>query len=890
MIKVLGMRLKGFSRVVTGLEVPEITIHFDELENEFFLFIGKNGTGKTSILHAIHPFAYNNAIGDSVANSEFIVSGEDGEKEIWYDIDGSLYEIRHMYLRKNDDSITLKSFIKKDGEELNPSGSVGIFEDIIEQVFELDKTYLGLLSLGNTISGFVDYTGGARKQIVTKIFSRLNIYSRYYKNASQEVRNIKSVLNNVTTKLDRYKDYDTEEAKRTVLQLEQKIEELGDRLQDASKEMGAVYQKISSNQEFIESYTAKKKRLMEILNEIDTLKGRLQSQKDIPTLQSDITEILGKIEEQKIHKGSLEANLKVSLDYMESLKGDLEENESTISRIANDIDLEELDRTKADLEKRLAEMDIPLGSPVLDKDKLVRASIFLEELKGLCIDFITEVNHAEIVADTAKTFFADLSLVKKSEDKYASLVEVLRRAQFIRASSGAIANIENFHIPDKIPCGNTDSCPYVAFYNEYIDMVSKKTGEIDNDIAKKQYDVDIAKDVTTVGKICTRLKGYIDRNKDILDIPTEIFDPNNFIDLYMERREVADMDLVASMVNLAENQFMKKSLLEQLAEVEEKRKNNQSIRDHYDTIMARIDAIQDKIKQTKLSTQYYQEELPKLDEQITKLEDVKKRIERELELVQDLESLRGELAILRGELSTMENKSSEIEQFQSKIHLLQNLCNELSNQISDLRKQKEDISLVIQTISSLRKEQHTLLEQYGEAESIRNATSPIKGVPLEYIKKYVKGDLIRMVNELLELVYGKELYIDRDRVNINETDFIIPYRRRGTLVSDISHASDGERAVMSLAFSLSLARITSKKYNILLLDEMDTSLDAYSKGKYIDMIDAYMKLIHAHQVFLISHNSVFDNYPVNVLMTSEMNVSNVKKKNIVRLYKGGSAT
>ena len=145
-----------------------------------------------------------------------------------------------------------------------------------------------------------------------------------------------------------------------------------------------------------------------------------------------------------------------------------------------------------------------------------------------------------------------------------------------------------------------------------------------------------------------------------------------------------------------------------------------------------------------------------------------------------------------------------------------------------------------------------------------------------------------MVNELLELVYGKDLYIDREHVQIDETDFIIPYRRRGVLVSDISHASDGERAVMSLAFSLSLARITSKTYNILLLDEMDTSLDAYSRGKYIDMIAAYMKLIHARQVFLISHNSMFDNYPVNVLMTSEMNVSNVAKRNIVKLYEGGN--
>lgn len=888
-VKVLGMRLRNFSRIVTGLQITDLTIDFTKLEHEFFLLIGKNGTGKTSILHTIHPFAYNTSIGDNISNAEFIVSGEDGEKFIWYDVDDVIYEIHHVYLRKSDDSITVKSFITRDGEELNPSGTVNTFEEIIETVFELDKTYLGLLSLGNTVSGFVDDTGATRKQTVTKIFSKLNVFGKYYKNASQEVRNIKSVLNNVTTKLDRYKDYDTEEAKQTVLQLEQKMEDLQDQLQNASKEMGVVSQKITSNQEFIETYTTKKNRLMELLGQIDVVKGRLQSQKDIPVLQSDLAGIAKKIEDQKIHKGSLEANLKVSLDYMESLKGDLEENEATISRMANDVDLEELDRTKADLERRLAEISIPLDASPLDKDKLIRASIFLEELKGLCIDFVTEVRHDEIIPDTAEKFFQDISLVKKSEEKYASLLEILRRSQFIKASSGALANIENYRIPEKISCKQTETCPYVEFYNAYIDMVSKKTGEIDNDIAKKQYDVDIAKDVTQIGKICTRLKGYLDRNKDILDIPVEVFNPSTFVSLYMEKREVADTDLMATLINLAENQYLKKTLEEQLVEVEEKRKNNQSIRSHYDTIKARIDNINEKMKQNKKSIQYYQEELPKIDEQVKSLEDVKKRIEKELELVQELEDMRSELAILRGELSTMESKSSEIEQYQSQIYLLEKLCNDLSNQITDVRKKKEDISLVLQTIHGLRKEQYTLMEQYGEAENIRNAVSPTKGVPLEYIKKYVKGDLIRMVNELLELVYGKDLYIDKDRVRIDETDFIIPYRRRGVLVSDISHASDGERAVMSLAFSLSLARITSKKYNILLLDEMDTSLDAYSRGKYIDMISAYMKLIHAHQVFIISHNSMFDNYPVNVLMTSEMNVSNVKKSNVVKLYKGGNA-
>ena len=886
MIEVLSLYLKHFSRVTTGLQVPEIYIDFENLENEFYLFIGRNGTGKTSILHTIHPFAYNSSIGDNVPNSEFIVAGEDGEKIVRYRVDEDIYKVRHMYLRKNDDSITVKSFIEKNDEELNPSGTVSTFEDIIADVFELDKTYLGLLSLGNTVSGFVDYTGGARKQIITKIFSKLNIFGRYYKNATQAVRETKAVLTNVTAKLDRYKDYNVDEAKSAVMQIEKQLEKLETELQGVSLEIGSVSEKISSNEEFLEDYQAKKDRLMKILSEIETIKGRLQSQKDVPALQADLETISKKIEEERIHKGSFEANLKTSLDYIQSIKNDLEEDEQTISKITNDIDLEELDRTKSSLEASLASISIPDDAPELDKDKLVRASIFLEELKGLCIDYITEVRHEEIVADTAKKFFDDSTLMSKSEKKYESLLEVLRRAQFIKGTSGILSSIEKFKISGEPNCETTDGCPYVDFYNEFIDMVSKKTGEIDRDIANKQSNVDIAKDIVEIGKISTRLKGYIDRNKDVLELPNEIFDPKTFIDLYMEKREVANMDMMSSLIEIAEDQETKKSLLAQIADIDEKRKNNESIRDHYDTIQKRIDTAKNRLEHSKSSVKYYQTEIPAIDKEIDRLSNTKNRIEKELKTVQELEAYRSEMASLKLELASMEFKSSEIEQHQKRIRELRMRSDELNNQISSIRKQREDTNMVLQSISSLKKEQFTLMEQYGEAESIRNAVSPSKGMPLEYIKKYVKGDLLQMVNELLELVYGKDLRIDTKKTVINEDEFTIPYRKHGTLVSDISHASDGERAVMSLAFSLSLARLTSKKYNILLLDEMDTSLDAYSRGKYIDMIVAYMNIIHAHQVFLISHNSMFDNYPVNVLMTSDMNVSNVKKSNIVRLYKG----
>ena len=415
-------------------------------------------------------------------------------------------------------------------------------------------------------------------------------------------------------------------------------------------------------------------------------------------------------------------------------------------------------------------------------------------------------------------------------------------------------------------------------------MVTQKEGEIDHTIHKQQEEVDIASDVVKVGKIVKRLQQFLKRNPELLELPTEIFHPETFLDLYMKKREVFQEDLMSSLIDAAEQQELQKELLKQLKEVEQKKENYESLRSSYDILKERAKTLEEKLSFSKNSVEFCQRELPLLKAEIEKVEQTQEKVKDAIELSKTLETYRSELAVLKKETVAMESTSKKVEQLQQQEQSLIHSIAELDMEWDELQQRRERLFRTISVVNDLEKEQLKLMEQYGEAESVRNAVSPTKGIPLEYIKKYIKGDLISMVNELLDLVYHGELYLDANRVVIDDTEFTIPYKRRGTFIKDISQASDGERAVMGLAFSLSLARITSKAYNILLLDEMDTTLDTYSRGRYIDMIVAYMKLIKCHQVFLISHNSMFDNYPVNILLTSEMNVSNIKQADIVRLW------
>ena len=82
-------------------------------------------------------------------------------------------------------------------------------------------------------------------------------------------------------------------------------------------------------------------------------------------------------------------------------------------------------------------------------------------------------------------------------------------------------------------------------------------------------------------------------------------------------------------------------------------------------------------------------------------------------------------------------------------------------------------------------------------------------------------------------------------------------------------ASQGERAIISLALSFALIRQRSFIYNIMLLDEVDGPLHKSVRDKFIAILFKQIHDINAEQVFLVSHNNTFDGFNVNVILTGD---------------------
>ena len=98
---------------------------------------------------------------------------------------------------------------------------------------------------------------------------------------------------------------------------------------------------------------------------------------------------------------------------------------------------------------------------------------------------------------------------------------------------------------------------------------------------------------------------------------------------------------------------------------------------------------------------------------------------------------------------------------------------------------------------------------------------------------------------------------------------------------DITYASQGERSFLSLALSLALIIQTLDKYNIMLLDEVDATLDTKNRRHFIDILEKLIVRTNSEQIFMITHNNMFDNYPVDVVMTGDVDIDNFKNVNII---------
>ena len=169
-------------------------------------------------------------------------------------------------------------------------------------------------------------------------------------------------------------------------------------------------------------------------------------------------------------------------------------------------------------------------------------------------------------------------------------------------------------------------------------------------------------------------------------------------------------------------------------------------------------------------------------------------------------------------------------------------------------------------------------QQFDKDTLIEKAVSPKGGIPWIFVRVFL-GNVQDTTNELLDIAYEGKFSI---KFLTEKTEFKIQVIKENTIIDDILDASQGQKDMVSVSLSLALIKQQmNAKYNLMCLDECDAQLDKNNRESFLSIIEKQIETLGIEQVFVISHNDCFDNYPLNLIMLPGATAKNMENKTVI---------
>jgi DNA repair exonuclease SbcCD ATPase subunit len=868
-MKITYLKLKNFVNIKAGMKKTEVEIDFTKSKNKIVLLCGPNGSGKTSLLSEMHPFA-NSGNMDVRGDTNLIIDGKDGYKEIHIQDKEDLYIIKHYYMfsKKNK---SVKSFITKNGVELNENGNVRSFKEVVSEQLGIDQELLKLMRLGSNVTSLINMKSTNRKNFATKLFSDIEVYNGFYKKVSEEYRNLRAVLKSTADKISKFNVQDESEFEKQIELTSSEIELYNSEKDKLQKEIITFENKlldiniddeelVSKSYYQLDSDLNSANGLLELVRDINLSKDEynLQYEKDKQTLELKLLECKSNIDkaisERDIYynqKQELEEQLKraASSERIKNLK-------DMINKYKKDISILEVE-----LEKRTK----------YDKTTL----LILKDHCQKTIDYIKDLN---IYSDYDIKRIMESIIDNTNIMKNIETINLKYKTEYDKLNA-EIINIESMNINCNINIDENaciKDCPYREFY---LQTVGKKNNL--NKLIEERNNIN--KEITKCEELFNLYNSLLFIKNHILSyeeenrIPIE-YDYTVCFSNYITGKPVINMNIVNLAIDDSEKfdqlNIYKKDLESFEQEYSFIKASGLDVIEIENKILDINDIINNKTEIINVNT----ENKIELENSINELKTESERIVKALEVKDSMNDMLERHEELRLRLIEIENLKLQKNDYINKINHGKIELKKIIDFINNLVTKKNQLAFNMETYTNLVTEYNALKLLFEDADEIKEALNSSKGIPLIFLQVYLKNCPI-MMNSLLDTIYNGELQIEG--FIIDENEFRIPFIKSGIRVPDIVMASQGESSFISIVLSLSLIIQSMTKYDIIGLDELDGPLDTKNREEFIRILYTFIEQVNCEQVFLISHNNMFDNEPIDLILTGDMNVDNYKFANLI---------
>jgi energy-coupling factor transporter ATP-binding protein EcfA2 len=848
-LKITYVRLENVAGIKVGLGQDCLEIDFKNSYNKIVSIAGRNGSSKSVLLSSLTPFATISSTIDDRGSLPYIISGKSGYKEIHYTDKDDVYIIKHYFKPTKQDGHTVKSYFSMNGgKELNENGNVSSFLMLIENHFGLTPDMIRLMRLGTNMTSFISLNPASRKEYIGKLIEEIELYLKIYKKINEDIRVVKVLLSSNNTNLSNCHISD-------VVVEEERLKKINKHVKGYEKERDAIVGKINAidtliRENNINDLRMKAKEAEASLIEFDKsekmiLNGSLQNV-TIDTLINRRTKLV----DRRIDIQSRINSYRMSTD---TTRKNIERLETSIKQITSNNDIQSLLSVIATLKESVNSVsDLVTGlRPLCTSDDVYQILTKLSSFNQISSMIYT-------LGNKPLNIYLQLKRSSKSVDKF--LKDQMKRS-LSRISEDDIRKlIQQVFQDDGIITPNCDTqfheCPYYR--------LSTTISEIKNKLEEDSYDDETLRYIQVISNNIDKMLNDIDRLSHIkipgacLDIMREI----SILDRLGSKLPFFDLTGIQEYLALVREYEVYVSNVEKLKQYEHQLSVYKS---------SGIDSHLNEIKQLHENIAFYTNNVSTLMKEMESISSELSTLDEQIGLVtryNDGKKYRGivesTLEATNKILIPLETSSNE------RIELTYQL-NSINRTIQSTREESKQLENKIEEFNRLIKENEFLNTRFKDLSIIQEAVSTKKGIPVLYMKTYL-GKIQKLANDLLRLIYNDELYLSRFKVT--QDAFEIPYIKNGTIIPDVKYASQSEVAMITMALSFALAHNASGRYNILLLDEIDSGLDSVNQTAFFSMLNSQMDKLKAEQCFIISHqlNNMTLNTPIDVIKLSDIDI------------------
>lgn len=851
-MKIKYFKLTNFAGIKYGInnKVLELT----DIPSGIIMLTGQNGCGKSTTLHTLHVFS---------DDKTFLIKKEDesfepAEKELIVEHNDNEYRILHQYSKTG----SKKSFIQKNGEELNGAGNVTTFENVIFEEFGMENNTVSNSVIGVSEINFIDLTSSERKKQISTLLPNISEYEKLYKTSNDSLNGAKKQIQMLSQLIANSGGIEN---------IESKIEEINSKVNPILEDIDKLNSDLVSQKEnkaakealYNKSIEEESALKIEVGNETSRAAKAVEliSTFANPPKETDLSVLYSKKEvlnNQMTELNNLKSEIQNKINLFNSewsayqdkvnYQKNIESNRNSLIDKKNKLE-EEINILKENLNKKKS-IDIKNYYNRETENWIVYIGKSLKDevdsLKNIYTESINGLSAEEAYDDIANTN-SKIELFNSKEkelEMYSSYLSMFKNMAD-KANEQTNTNIEL-----------TDGCSFSKCsvqYKHLIDIYTDKYNKLHNFLEtnrdkylqytrlKKLYDTyahclddrqqlaeflgldknlfcsskNFESILTTLRTIKKEISDYLFNSSNLLEEEKYINSKLEYLaSLNKQISELKDIEIKELQFNLEDVEKLKKDI-------------ENTVTDIFN-LKIKIDSV---AKEIELATEYSKLDETKrfLDEFNKKTLNVSKLVEQGIGLKRDMDTIDN---LIVSTMSSIKAKNEIIDELHK-----------------ELKENNENLAIIKDQISN----KNRLDTEINHRNMVVSALHPTKGIPSLLVKDYL-GSIENISNNILEKTFDSSYKIFLENL---EKDFYIRVFEKSTnrYISDVKLCSSGQQAIIKLVLSIALTKCAVGNAIYLRLDECDSVLSKENLAMVEVLLNSLLDKFGIEQVFIVTHNS-----------------------------------